>query len=139
MKCERGLLVGDPFSFSTLLRSPQCSSTGSVLSRFQVQGAQGAFHLGLAYGFLSGVCIFGFAAPILGIITMQEKIVTGFMMLLFFGIGHCLPLVVCGMFSSRTMELLHSPTGQSLVSGMRRLAAVAIAALGVYFLVIPFV
>ena len=122
----------------TLSRPPQCSATGNVLSRFQIQGARGAFILGLAYGFLSGVCTFGFIAPILGLITMQEKMVTGIVMLVLFGIGHCLPLIVCGMFSARTMGLLHSHAGQKMVMAMRKLAAVVIAGLGVYFTVVPF-
>ena len=123
----------------TLFRPPQCSATGRVLARFQIQGAKGAFILGLAYGFLSGVCTFGFIAPILGIITLQKEIATGVAMLVLFGVGHCLPLIVCGVFSARTMGLLHSHAGQKIVAAMRRLAAVVIAGLGVYFTMAPFV
>lgn len=123
----------------TLFRPPQCSATGSVLARFQIQGAKGAFILGLAYGFLSGVCTFGFIAPILGIITLQKEIAAGVAMLVLFGVGHCLPLIVCGVFSARTMGLLHSHAGQKIVAAMRRLAAVVIAGLGVYFTMAPFV
>lgn len=122
----------------TLFNPPQCSATGSALSRFQMQGAIGSFVLGLAYGLLSGVCTFGFIAPILGFITLQEEIVTGVLMLTLFGIGHCLPVVVCGMFSARTMELLQSHAGQKMVTGIRKLAAVVIAGLGIYFTVVPF-
>jgi cytochrome c-type biogenesis protein len=122
----------------TLFRPPQCSATGNVLARFRIQGAGGAFVLGLAYGILSGVCTFGFIAPILGVITLQKEIVAGVAMLVLFAIGHCLPLVVCGIFSARTMELLHSHAGQKLVSLMRKLAAVVIAAMGVYFSVVPY-
>lgn len=123
----------------TLFRPPQCSATGNVLSRFQIQGARGAFILGLAYGILSGVCTFGFIAPILGVITLQNEIVTGILMLTLFGIGHCLPLVVGGMFSARTMEILHSQSGRKMVTMMRKSAAVVIAGLGIYFTVVPFV
>jgi cytochrome c-type biogenesis protein len=122
----------------TLFRPPQCSATGSVLARFQLQGAKGAFLLGLAYGLLSGVCTFGFIAPILGIITLQKAFATGVGMLVLFGIGHCLPLAVCGIFSSRTMELLHSRAGQKAVAVLRKLAALVIAGLGVYFTSLPF-
>ncbi len=118
----------------TLFRPPQCSATGNVLARFQIQGAPGAFILGLAYGFLSGVCTFGFIAPILGLITLQNEIASGIAMLVLFGLGHCLPLVICGMFSARTMELLHSHAGQRAVAIMRKLAALVITALGCYFL-----
>ena len=122
----------------TLFKTPQCSATGNVLSRFQVQGAKGAFILGLAYGTLSGVCTFGFLAPILGVITLQEQMMTGIAMLLLFAIGHCMPLVLCGMFSARTMELLHSHAGRNMTAIMRRLAAVVIAGLGCYFILVPF-
>jgi len=118
----------------TLFRPPQCSATGNVLARFQIQGARGAFILGLAYGFLSGVCTFGFIAPILGIITLQKEMATGVAMLLLFGFGHCLPLVLCGVFSARTMELLHSHAGRTVVATMRKLAALVIGVLGIYFL-----
>lgn len=121
----------------TLFQPAQCSATGNLLSRFKMQGAGGAFVLGLAYGLLSGVCTFGFIAPILGIITLQEKIVTGVSMLVLFGLGHCLPLVLCGIFSARTMELLHSRAGQHVVLALRKAAAVVIAGLGVYFILIP--
>ena len=122
----------------TLFRPPQCSATGNVLARFQIQGARGAFILGLAYGFLSGVCTFGFIAPILGLITLQKEGATGIAMLVLFGLGHCLPLVVCGIFSARTMGLLHSHAGQKVVAAMRKLAALVIAGLGLYFTAVPF-
>jgi cytochrome c-type biogenesis protein len=122
----------------TLFKPPQCSTSGNLLARFRFQGARGAFGLGLAYGLLSGVCTFGFIAPIIGVITLRQEIAMGVAMLLLFGIGHCLPLVICGIFSARTMELLHSRAGQTAVAVMRKLAAVAIAGLGIYFTIIPF-
>lgn len=123
----------------TLFRPPQCSATSGVLARFHFQGAKGAFFLGLAYGLLSGVCTFGFIAPILGIITLQKFFATGVAMLVLFGIGHCMPLAVCGIFSARTMELLHCRAGQKTVAILRKLATVGIAGLGIYFSVLPFV
>lgn len=122
----------------TLFLPPKCSATGNVMTRFQIQGAKGAFLLGLAYGILSGVCTFGFLAPILGMITMQKAGFIGIAMLILFGLGHCLPLVLCGMFSARTMELLHSHVGQKMVGVIRKLAAVVIAGLGFYFTINPF-
>jgi len=122
----------------TLFKPSQCSATGNALNRFKMQGTFGAFALGLGYGFLSGVCTFGFIAPILGIITLQKEIMTGLLMLMFFGLGHCLPLVIFGMFSARTMQYLHSHAGQKVVRGTRKIAAAVICVLGIYFLVAPF-
>lgn len=123
----------------TLFRPPQCSATGNVLARMQIQGATGAFILGLAYGFLAGVCTFGFIAPILGLITLQRQMLTGIAMLVLFAIGHCLPLILCGVFSARTMALLHSHAGQRVVAVMRKLAALVIAGLGGYFLYLTWI
>jgi cytochrome c-type biogenesis protein len=118
----------------TLFKPPQCVATGNLLCRVQVQGIKGAFVLGLGYGLLSGVCTFGFIAPILSLIILQKEVVVGVVMLVLFGIGHCLPLVICGMFSARTMELLHSRAGRTLEAGARKLAATVVAGLGAYFL-----
>lgn len=122
----------------TLLQAPRCSTTGNLLSHFHVQGASGAFVLGLGYGFLSGVCTFGFIAPILGMIVMQREVATGISMLILFGLGHCLPLIICGIFSARSMGLLHSHAGQRVVAGLRKVAAIVIAGLGIYFTALPF-
>ncbi len=122
----------------TLFRPPRCSATGNAISLFKMQGSLGALILGLGYGLLSGACTFGFIAPILGVITLQKEIMTGVAMLVLFGLGHCLPLVICGMFSARTMELLHSHKGQKTVMIMRKLAAVVMFAFGLYFTAKPF-
>jgi cytochrome c-type biogenesis protein len=122
----------------TLFQAPQCTTTGKLLSFFQIQGATGAFILGLAYGFLAGICTFGFIAPILGMITLQREIMTGVAMLVLFGLGHCLPLILCGIFSARTMGFLYSHAGMRMVASIRKLAAFVIAGLGVYFTFVPF-
>jgi len=59
-------------------------------------------------------------------------------MLILFSLGLCLPLIICGIFSARTMQLLNSHTGQKLVLVMRKLAALVIAVLGIYFTLHPF-
>lgn len=121
----------------SLLQPPQCATTGRLLERFHIKGEKGAFLLGLAYGTLSGVCTFGFIAPILGMITLQKETAVGIGMLVLFGVGHCLPLIVGGIFSARTMELLYSRAGQKTVAVFRKLAAVVIAFLGLYFAIGP--
>ena len=122
----------------TFFRSATCSSTGGVLQRFQVKGPSGAFLLGLAYGFLSGVCTFGFISPILGIITLQDAIVYGFFMLILFAAGHCLPLIAAGIFSARIMEIMYSRMWQKGLIVLRRTAGVVIVGLGCYFIALAF-
>jgi cytochrome c-type biogenesis protein len=57
--------------------------------------------LGVQACSMSGSCTFGFIAPILAIVSVQLKIVTGAVMLVLFALGHCLPIVAAGL----TVEL----------------------------------
>ena len=54
-----------------------CSISGTLLYRLKLRGIHGAFGLGLTYGILSGSCTFGFIAPIIDIVSVQQKIITG--------------------------------------------------------------
>lgn len=121
-----------------MLGVAKCSMSGGLLARLQVKGLFGAFALGLAYGVLSGSCTFGFIAPILAIITVQEKILTGVIFIVLFGIGHCIPIAVAGGSMALVKKLLANSTW--IRSGMlfRRAAGVVIGLLGVYFIVQPF-
>jgi cytochrome c-type biogenesis protein len=116
-----------------------CSMSGSLLYRLKLRGIHGAFGLGLAYGILSGSCTFGFIAPILAIVTVQQKIVAGSVMMLFFAMGHCLPIVVAGSSMALVRKITESSAWQGAGLWFRRSAAVVIALLGVYFICNPFV
>ena len=74
-----------------MLGVEKCSMSGSLLYRLNLSGLFGAFVLGLAYGVLSGSCTFGFIAPILAIITIQQKVATGILFITLFAIGHSFP------------------------------------------------
>ena len=116
-----------------------CSMSGSLLYRFNFRGIPGAFGLGLAYGILSGSCTFGFIAPILAIVTVQQKIVAGSVMMILFALGHCLPIVVAGSSTAMVRRLTESSAWQGAGQWFRRGAGVVIALLGIYFITGPFV
>jgi cytochrome c-type biogenesis protein len=116
-----------------------CSMSGSLLYRLNFRGIPGAFGLGLAYGILSGSCTFGFIAPILAIVTVQQKIFTGSVMMILFALGHCLPIVVAGSSTAMVRRLTENRAWQGAGLWFRRGAGVVIALLGVYFIVNPFV
>jgi len=115
-----------------------CSMSGSMLYRLKLRGIHGAFGLGLAYGILSGSCTFGFIAPILAIVTVQQKLVAGSIMMLFFAFGHCLPIVVAGSSTAWVRRLTENKTYQGVGMWFQRGAGVVIALLGVYFISGPF-
>jgi len=116
-----------------------CSMSGSLLSRIKIKGLRGAFILGLAYGILSGSCTFGFIAPILAIITIQQKIMTGILFIVLFGVGHCVPIAVAGSSTATVKRLLASSSLQEGGLWFRKCAGAAIGLLGLYFIVRPFI
>ncbi|MFO7971767.1 MAG: cytochrome c biogenesis protein CcdA [Desulfobacterales bacterium] len=116
-----------------------CSMSGALLYRLKLRGIHGAFGLGLTYGILSGSCTFGFIAPILAIITLQQKVVAGSVMMILFALGHCIPIVVAGSSTAMVRRLTENSAWQGAGLWFRRSAGVVIGLLGVYFITGPFV
>ena len=114
------------------------SMSGSWLYRLNLRGLHGALGLGLAYGILSGSCTFGFIAPILAVITVQQKILTGIIMIVLFALGHCLPIVVAGSSTALVRKLTENSKWQNCGNWFRKGAGIVIGLLGVYFIVSPF-
>ena len=122
-----------------ILGVEKCSMSGSLMYRLNLKGLSGAFLLGLAYGVLSGSCTFGFIAPILAVITIQQKIAAGVLFILLFALGHCLPLVLAGSSIAAVRELMENSTWQGAGTWIRRAAGVVIVLLGVYFILNPLI
>jgi cytochrome c-type biogenesis protein len=122
-----------------MLGVSNCSMSGSMLGRIKLKGLLGAFCLGLAYGVLSGSCTFGFIAPILAIITIQQKIATGLLFIILFGIGHCVPIAIAGSSTATVRRLLESSSFYEGGVWFRRCAGVGIGLLGIYFILRPFI
>ena len=116
----------------------KCSMSGNLLYRLNLRGMPGALVLGLAYGVLSGSCTFGFIAPILAIVTVQEKVATGVLFILFFAIGHCLPIVVAGSSTAAVKRVLENSRWQGAGNWFRKGAGAVIGCLGLYFIFNPF-
>jgi cytochrome c-type biogenesis protein len=115
-----------------------CTMSGGLLYRLNLRGIHGAFGLGLAYGILSGSCTFGFIAPILAIVTVQQEIFAGSVMMLLFALGHCLPIVFAGSSAAAVRRLTESAVWQGAGTWFRKGAGAVIGLLGVYFVVGPF-
>ncbi|MBW1798125.1 MAG: sulfite exporter TauE/SafE family protein [Deltaproteobacteria bacterium] len=116
----------------------KCSMSGSLLYRMKLTGFFGAFILGLAYGVLSGSCTFGFIAPILAIITIQQKVATGVLFILLFAIGHCIPIVVAGSSTAAVKGVLENSRWQGAGNWFRKGAGAVIIMLAIYFIINPF-
>lgn len=112
----------------------KCSFSGGLLNRFRFTGLFGAFGLGLGYGLVSGSCTFGFIAPILAIITVQKQIGSGVLLILLFGLGHCLPIGLAGSSTAFVRNLLESRAWQGAGQWFRKGAGALIAILALYFI-----
>ena len=117
----------------------KCSMSGNFLYRLNLRGLSGALGLGLAYGVLSGSCTFGFIAPILAIITIQQKIATGILFIFLFALGHCIPIVIAGSSMAAVKKVMENARWQGAGTWFRKGAGTVIAGLAVYFIVNPFI
>ena len=135
------VLVGGVLIWAALgmLGVQACSMSGSLLYRLNIKGVSGAFVLGLAYGVLSGSCTFGFIAPILAIVTIQQEVMTGVFLIILFALGHCLPILVAGSSTAWVRKLTENSSWQGAGLWFRKGAGVVIALLGVYFILNPFI
>lgn len=121
-----------------MLGVEKCSMSGSLLYCLNFRGVIGAFGLGLGYGVLSGTCTFGFIVPILAMITVQQKIATGILFILLFGIGHCLPIMVAGSSTALVRKMMENKAWQGAGNWFRKGAGAMICLLGIYFILSPF-
>lgn len=115
-----------------------CSMSGGALSKLRVRGLSGAFILGLAYGILSGSCTFGFIAPILALMTLQETLASGLVFIVLFGIGHCLPIAIAGSSMAFVRKVLENGFFQQSGLWFKKSAGLGIGVLGLYFILRPF-
>jgi cytochrome c-type biogenesis protein len=111
--------------------------SGSLLYRLSLKGISGAFALGLGYGILSGSCTFGFIAPILAIITVQQEVATGLLFILLFAIGHCLPIAIAGSSAAAVRKMVENSAWQGAGGWFRKAAGAVICLLGLYFIINP--
>ena len=122
-----------------MLGIAKCKMPGNSLAKFQIKGLPGAFLLGLAYGVLSGSCTFGFIAPILAIITVQNQIATGIFLLTLFALGHCLPIAVAGSSATTVKRILDNSSFRHSGAWFRKGAGVLTGSLGIYFMLYPWI
>ena len=116
-----------------------CTVSGSLLYRLNLRGVHGAFGLGLAYGVLSGSCTFGFIAPILAVVTVQQEWANGSVMMILFALGHCLPIVVAGSSTAMVRKLTENRSWQDAGNWFRKGAGVVVGLMGLYFMARPFI
>ncbi len=121
-----------------MLGVASCRLSGGLMSRLKVRGISGALIMGLGYGLLSGSCTFGFLAPLLAVITVQEQVLTGVGLILAFALGHCLPIVIAGSSAALARRIREQKVIEGGSQWVRRAAGVCVGLLGLYFIALPF-
>jgi len=63
---------------------------------------------------------------------------TGILLIVLFGLGHCIPIVIAGSSTALVLRLMANASWQRGGTAFRRLAGVLIGIMGIYFIVRPF-
>lgn len=121
-----------------LMGVAKCRLPGKTMSGFTMRGYHGAFILGGSYGILSGACTFGFIAPILAIITVQQRVLEGVVLILIFALGHCLPIVLAGSSVALSQRLVEAKGMRMATQWGRKLAGLLVLGIGLYFAISAF-
>lgn len=78
-------------------------------------------------------------APVLAIITVQQRVVEGIALILFFALGHCLPIVLAGSSVALSQRLVEAKGMRLATQWGRKLAGLLVIGIGLYFAVSPFI
>lgn len=100
------------------------------------RGALAAFLLGLTFGIALGPCTFAYLAPMLGVTfkVAGSQPVFGALLLLSYGIGHCLVIVAAGASAAWTQGLLNWNAGSSAGKTIKRICGILVILGGLYLL-----
>lgn len=100
------------------------------------RGPWAAFLLGLIFGIALGPCTFAFMAPIIAVTfsASGSSIFLGAMLLLFYGIGHCLVIVLAGTFTEILQRYLNWNERSRGTIFIKRICGLLIMIGGIYIL-----
>ncbi len=116
-----------------ILPLPSWSSLPAGTSR---KGPGGALLLGLVFGAALGPCTFAFMAPLLGLAFRAgaDQAAYGVLLVLLYGLGHSVAIVVAGASAQNVQRWLSWKAGARAAVLVRGGAGVAVIAGGIYFL-----
>ena len=109
---------------------------GGANPNYQKKGFLAAFILGLLFGIALGPCTFAYMATMLGVVfsIASTQIVFALALLLAYGIGHCMVLVIAGTFTEVVEHYLHwSEISQGAVI-LKKVCGILVMLGGVYLI-----
>lgn len=110
----------------------------SFLGRFKPDGTKPGvvFGIGLLFGLTLGPCAFAFMTPVLTLAfgLSATNLLLAFSLMLAYGIGHCLVIVIAGTSFSLVQKVLNWNEGSRGLIILKRICAVLVIAAGIYLI-----
>jgi cytochrome c-type biogenesis protein len=109
---------------------------GAVSAQGKRKGLLGAFLLGLIFGLALGPCTFAYMAPMLAVVLRVASAhpVYAASLLLCYGLGHCLVIVLAGTSTGAVQGYLDWNQRSGLADRLRKTCGVLVLAAGVYMI-----
>lgn len=106
--------------------------------KMKKRGVWAAFLLGLIFGIALGPCTFAYMAPILAVAfsASSTNILVGILLLFFYGIGHCLVIVLAGTFTEMIQKYLNWTEKSKGTIILKRVCGIFVLIGGIYMLTI---
>lgn len=110
--------------------------SGAGGTRIKRRGLIGAFVIGLVFGLALGPCTFAYMAPMLAVVfrVAAERIYYAVGLLLAFGIGHCLLIVLAGTLTETVSRYLRWTERSKGALIVKRICGVLVILGGIYLL-----
>jgi len=103
---------------------------------FQKKGILAAFILGLIFGVALGPCTFAYMAPMLGIVftVSATQFLFAFLLLLFYGIGHCSVIIFAGTFTEVIQRYLNWNKNSNGMLIVKKICGLLVILGGIYLI-----
>lgn len=100
------------------------------------KGALAALLMGLIFGIALGPCTFAYMAPMLGVVfrVASTNMAYAIALLLAFGIGHCLVIVLAGTMTERVQSYLNWTEQTKAAKMLRKVCGVLVLLGGIYLI-----
>jgi cytochrome c-type biogenesis protein len=122
-----------------LLNILKLNFLGSIFSqpKFDRKNFLTAFLMGLFFGIGLGPCTFAYLSPILGIVfaNANTDILKSILILSFFGIGHCLVIIIFGTFSKLVEKYFKLNEKSNILNIVKKICGVLLIGGSIYFVV----
>lgn len=111
---------------------------GGANPNYKRKGFLAAFILGLLFGIALGPCTFAYMATMLGVVfsIASTKIVFALSLLLAYGIGHCMVLVLAGTFTEVVQHYLNWNESSKGPEILKKICGVLVILGGIYLIYI---